>query len=167
MDFAKFTDGDYRLTLPCGRIVVFDKSDCGLLLPYRWVSYKGDNTHSWYAKAWIGSRRIRMHRFILGAKPGELVDHRDLDGLNNRRSNIRICTPQQNRWNCPQRTGRFKGVYWCKAWKKWIAAIRIGNKRTILGGFNVEEDAARAFDHAARIHHGEFAFLNFPTEVTA
>ena len=109
-----------------------------------------------------------MHRMILGVTDSSLhVDHRDHNGLNNTRSNIRVGTPRQNSYNQrPKRGGssQFKGVSLNKARSRWVAFIRIDGRNTQLGYFQDEEDAARAYDEAARKHHGEFAYLNFPEE---
>lgn len=107
---------------------------------------------------------VLMHRAILGAKKREeYVDHRDGDGLNNQRCNIRICTPAQNSWNRVGLVGsfsRFKGVFWDKKRKKWKAGIGANGKRYNLGIFESEDLAAAAYNSAARDFFGEFAKYN-------
>jgi hypothetical protein len=110
-----------------------------------------------------------MHRRILGAQPGQDVDHINHNGLDNRRENLRLCTRSQNNANMKKHgstSSKFKGVVWRKARTKWIAQIihREDHKRrhTYLGSFKNEEDAARAYDRAAKELFGEFALLNFP-----
>jgi hypothetical protein len=116
---------------------------------------------------------ISMHRFILGAQAGEVVDHINGDGLDNRRENIRLCTNRENSQNiCSSKNtkrGGFKGVNWHPKGKKWQAAIGAGTlkpngkrKLIYLGLFKSAEDAARAYDRAAREHFGAFARTNFP-----
>jgi AP2 domain len=110
-----------------------------------------------------------MHRFILGLHSSRRKgDHKDGDGLNNQRNNLRRCSSSQNSRNCrKQRTGRssrYKGVRWHKRDKVWTAQIQIhvSGESKFLGHFEVEEDAARAYDAAARKYFGRFARLNFP-----
>jgi len=109
-------------------------------------------------------KNVHLHRLILGAQPGELVDHIDGNGLNNLMSNLRICTNAQNQRNQrPQKGGTsiYKGVYWRKDNKKWMAYIQFDRERTHLGCFNSELDAAVAYDKKARELFGEFARTNF------
>jgi hypothetical protein len=104
-----------------------------------------------------------LHRIVLGTGRRVQVDHRNGDGLDNRRSNLRPCNHRQNQWNSSgKRRGksRYKGVVLTK-WG-WHAQIRCGDKRPYLGVFATEEEAARVYDAAARRLHGEFAKLNFP-----
>lgn len=105
-----------------------------------------------------------MQRVVLNAVKGEVVDHKDGDTLDNRRSNLRVCTRQENAWNSKARRGksRYKGVWW--NYKKWSACYKKNRKTIYLGSFPTEEDAARAYDEAARREFGEFACTNFPKE---
>jgi len=97
------------------------------------------------------------------------VDHRDLNKMNNRRDNLRICTPSQN---CANRRGRlsksgYRGVSSITTGKKrWRAYIsRNGKQKRCLGYFYTAVEAAKAYDLAAIEHWGEFASLNFPKEL--
>jgi hypothetical protein len=94
----------------------------------------------------------------------ELIDHRDGNGLNNTRRNLRRATDAQNCRDSPQRRGasQFKGVTWVARNEKWRAVIAVCGKQTSLGYFEHEYDAARAYDAAALKHFGEFACINFP-----
>jgi hypothetical protein len=108
-----------------------------------------------------------MHRTILGAPQGHMVDHINRDGLDNRRINLRAATRAQNACNAIKRhsirsTSQFKGVHWDKARSRWAAQIKKLGKVTNIGRFISEEDAARAYDTAAKKVYGEFARLNFP-----
>jgi len=141
--------------------------------------YEKVNRHSWCAIQGGGYRkktyaqsnikvngiwkRVLMHRFILNPLPDQLIDHEDGNGLNCVKSNLRIATRGQNQHNSGPRKGRsaFKGVSWSKSANKWIAQICKDGKRRYLGLFVEEEDAAKAYDDAAKGLHGEFAKTNF------
>lgn len=104
-----------------------------------------------------------MHREIVASEGRFEVDHRDGDGLNNQRHNLRIATSSQNQGNqCKTqgRTSRFKGVSWAKRHGKWVAQIQVKRRSKNLGYFRREEEAAAAYDQAALRFFGEFARLN-------
>lgn len=114
-------------------------------------------------------RTIYMHREILGAPAGLEVDHADGDPLNNQRENLRLCTRSQNEANKPAYggTSRYKGVCWDAGKRKWKAQVQIAGKRTHIGRYATEMEAARAYDAAARNEFGPFARANFPTQENA
>ena len=123
--------------------------------------------HGPYAVRTVGNRRSRtwLHRFILDADPAFEVDHINLDPLDNRRANLRLCTRAQNEQNKPiARPGRsgFRGVAWESRRNSWRAGISFDSRMLFLGYFAECEAAARAYDEAARSLRGEFARLNFP-----
>jgi len=106
-----------------------------------------------------------MHRRIINAPKGLFVDHIDGNGLNNRKSNLRLCTPAQNARNRrPDRSclSKYKGVTWGKLQKKWLATICKAGEKQHLGSFDNETDAAIAYDRTAQKLHAQFAYLNFP-----
>ena len=108
-------------------------------------------------------KEVLMHRLILNAPQGMQVDHINGDGLDNRRSNLRLATNSQNLKNQgphKDNCSGFKGVYWDKRAHKWRAQIRTDGKKTGLGYFTLKEDAARAYNDAASKAHGTFAWLN-------
>ncbi len=103
-----------------------------------------------------------MHRQIMGAPAGMVVDHVNHKTLDNQRENLRVCTQSQNNANQRKTRGasRFKGVAWHKRTGKWHARIGKNGRRHHLGCFNNEALAAQAYNAAALEHFGEFALLN-------
>ena len=109
---------------------------------------------------------ICMHRLILNMPKNSKLegDHKDHDGLNNQRNNLRKATSTQNRRNTRKRgrkSSKYLGVHWSKCIKRWIAAITINRKSKHIGTYTSETLAARAYDQAAIIHFKEFANTNF------
>jgi len=124
-----------------------------------------------YASRRVGSnneaKRIYMHRFIIGALHGEKTDHRDGNGLNNQRGNLRLATHQQNMCNRKIRKNTrsgFIGVCWQPSNKKWWARVVRNGSALSLGYFNNPEEAAMIRDAKAIEVYGEFARLNFPVD---
>lgn len=151
-----------RIPLTQGKFALIDEDDFEEVSRYRWhvVGVKDDKPY-----AMNRVNRLFMHRLITKALPGELVDHRNCDGLDNRRTNLRIATKSLNTANQrPKRggTSKYKGVYQPKSSTLWVAYITKDQKRTYLGSFISEEDAAHAYDMAAIKLFGEFARVNFP-----
>jgi AP2 domain/HNH endonuclease len=107
---------------------------------------------------------VTMHRMILDAQKGIHVDHINGNRLDNRRVNLRLCTSGENLMNTNGQTRRvyskFKGVTWDKNRKKWIAQIQAYGEHKMLGRFGSEEQAAAAYDNAAKNMHGAFARIN-------
>jgi hypothetical protein len=114
------------------------------------------------------SRIVRMHREIMHAPPGLFVDHRNNNGLDNRRANLRLATHSQNMQNRAKTrlktSSRFIGVYLDNMTGRWKTQINHQRKPIYLGRFDNEIDAAKVYDRAAIKYHGEFARLNFPRE---
>jgi len=144
-----------------------DQEDLAKLAGHSWSTVRSGKTK--YAKATIAGRTVYMHRLIMNARPGEIIDHEDGDGVNNLRSNLRRCTHSQNARNSRGRPGRsqFKGVSRGagRMAQRWKAAIKVDGKTVHLGYFEGtpegERRAAEAYDSAARLYFGEFARTNF------
>lgn len=150
-----------------GKIAHVDAEDFDRVMAHTWTARQAPNSDRWYAIARIDGRYTRLHRFILNAKPGELIDHEDRDGLNNRRSNLRHASDSQNAMNRKRdqrnRSG-FKGVSWHAQTSKWRAVIAIEGCFISLGLHATPEQAARAYDDKAREVFGPYARLNFPRD---
>jgi HNH endonuclease len=104
----------------------------------------------------------------MSAKKGEVVDHINGDTLDNRRSNLRICTNRQNLLNRKKpsnNTSGFVGVHWNKQKNKWHTRINDRGHNYHVGYFDKPEFGALAYDWAASILYGEYARLNFPNKV--
>ena len=155
-----------RVPLSCGRQALIDAADADLILPRRWHSLPGRKTRYAFTKVKLPDGRrtsLYMHRLMMSPPLGMQVDHIDGDGLNNRRSNLRLCTQTENlryRQKHKNNRGRFKGVR--NANGIWAAFIHLDGADRWLGYFETDEDAAYAYDAAARDAFGEFARLNFP-----
>ena len=109
-------------------------------------------------------KTVYLHREIMDAPKGLLVDHRNGKSLDNRTDNLRLATHRENCCNRPKKkntSSRFIGVCFLKHRKKWTARIKVNRKGIFLGNFDKEEAAARAYDEGAKKYHGEFARLNF------
>lgn len=158
-----------EIKLTQGRVALVDDDDFSEQNQFHWYAHKC--RYNWYATRNIGGRLFKklvyMHRAILGAKDGVKVDHRDGDGLNNTRKNIRKSTTMQNSANRGKNRNNksgYKGVSYNVLSSKWQAQIKVSGHATYLGLFISSIDAARAYDRAARNMFGEFAHLNFPDE---
>lgn len=107
---------------------------------------------------------VIMHRDIMNVNGQPThVDHKDGNGLNNTRENIRLCTRSQNMMNrsgAQNSSSIFKGVAWHKSRKDWVAYITIDGVVKHIGRFKNEEDAARVYNQFARKLHGEFVKYN-------
>lgn len=154
------------IELTQGKFAKIDESDLWIVSQYQW--HACERAQTFYAATSAvrrkGGSSIYMHRLIAGAAKGEHVDHINGDGLDCTSGNLRICSNAQNRKNTRKTRGssRFKGV--CRnrtnSTRIWEAYIWVDNRKIGLGSYETEEDAARAYNAAAIVHHGEFARLN-------
>jgi hypothetical protein len=164
-----------EIPLTQGKVAVIDDEDYPLIARFRWYARRQPRGNDlWYAvtnRPQADGRRpspacYLMHRVITGiadAGRGPHVDHRNHDGLDNRRSNLRLSDQAHNNGNQRKQrrttTSRYKGVYWSSTYGCWIAEIKLGTRRH-LGRFTEESAAALAYNAAARDLFGEFAFVN-------
>lgn len=154
-----------EIPLTKGRFAVVSDEDYPRVRSFLWYcsELRGD---TYYAVGRPGTKRKQyMHRFLRRAGPGEIIDHRNGDGLDNRRRNTRRSTHSQNHANHRRQrnnTSGFTGVWWHAQRRKWSAEIKVNQKKINLGLFEDPITAAKARDRAAIKYFGSFAKLNIP-----
>lgn len=157
------------ITLPLtkGHVAIIDAADFDKVRNWKWSALERPG-RSPYAMRQQNNQTIYLHRFLMDAPDGLEVDHEDGNGLNCRRSNLRIATHQQNmhnysKWSKPT-SSQFKGVAWDRARSKWRASIKVNRRNKFLGRFDSEVAAAVAYNAGAIRFHGQFAKLNLACE---
>jgi hypothetical protein len=152
-----------EIPLTQGKVALVDDDDLERVLKHIWVASL--QRGKWYAVGVVQSKLTYLHRFILDLNSSDPeIDHIDRNGLDCRRSNMRLATRSQQMANQKKQSdtsSRFKGVTWLNRNKKWMAQIKVDGKHRYLGSFVDEEDAARAYDKAAKEAWSEFARTNF------
>lgn len=156
-----------EIPLSQGKVTIVDEGDYAFLMQWKWhyhvTGYAQRNSPRNGGK----QHPIKMHRVIMECPSNMVVDHINHDKLDNRRCNLRICTQGQNNINSlgwSRRLGKYKGTSWNKICKKWGAYIQVNRIPIFLGYYNNDIDAAKAYDTAAIMYHGQFAKLNFNRE---
>jgi len=157
-----------KIKLSQGKFALVDDADYDELNKLTWNARLNKHTKTFYAltNIPIGGGKYKtgyMHRMIMDAPKGAIVDHKRHDTLDNTRSNLRICTNSENMMNQKVRESSlsgYKGVTWASDRSKWRAIIRAKGNDIRLGSFDCKHLAAKAYNTAAIIHHGEFALLN-------
>jgi hypothetical protein len=157
-----------RLYLGEDKWTLLDVKDYYRLRIFKWVVY-GNGTNLYAIRLQFTAPNktstVYMHREIMNPPAPLVVDHRNCDGLDNRRSNLRFATHAQNTRNRRKKkngSSQFLGVYFNKEKSAWDSQLKHNEKRIWVGRFKTEIEAAKAYDEAARKYHGEFARLNFP-----
>lgn len=169
--------GSVEIPLSRGLSAIIDKEDFERVSKYKWCAVKSTKDGEYYASAAAskfkkkikGFRTIRLHRFIMGLDVGDPfeVDHKNLNKLDNRKCNLRLCSKSQNGSNRVdiQSSSGFKGVKINKKLNKWEAWIKYTDSSGVKHNkyiklFSDPKDAAKAYDEAALKYHGEFARTN-------
>jgi hypothetical protein len=159
-----------EIQLTRGLVALVDDEDFERLNQYKWQATKARRTfYAVRTERVDGCRRtVAMHCVLAPAPVGLEVDHRDHDGLNNTRANLRVCTRAQNAANQLRKaegdSSEYKGVSWDTEKQAWLVSIKQNNAGRYVGRFDDEVTAALAYDEAARTAFGEFASVNFPGE---
>lgn len=160
------------IPLTRGKVALVDDADFEATNAFKWhamrtapgVYYAARTQYDLVTKK---KSMVLMHRQIMNPPKGVDVDHEHRDRLDNQKSNLRLCSRSQNlaaiptlgRWRGRVKTCKFRGV--AKHSSGWTAQISVQGKKKHLGCFSLPEDAARAYDAAARERSGEFATVNF------
>lgn len=154
-----------QIKLTQGRYVLVSNVDYKYLNQWKWCVLKGRNT--FYAIRMRSNRKmILMHRIILermGFTNFKQSDHKDCNGLNNQRSNLRPANHSQNSRNCRKHcdnTSGLKGVCWNSRRRKWVAQISVNGNYEFIGHYDSKISAAREYNKAAKKYHGVFMRLN-------
>jgi hypothetical protein len=159
-----------EILLTHGMVVQVDDEDYEWLNQWKWFYAPSINksNKTGYARRFFKvdkkMKSVFIHREIMKTPADMETDHIDHDGLNNQRSNLRICTHSENQRNRLISVGinksGYKGVCWNKTNNKWRSSIKINDQRIVLGDVSDPEEAARRYNEAAQKLFGEFARLN-------
>lgn len=157
----------HRIELSQGFFSIIDECDLDILSSKSWFLKRHKGKDTLYAHANLRREdrswgTILMHRFIMNAATGQMVDHINGDGLDNRRSNLRFVTNQQNQFNSKPHgaLSGYKGVCLDVRTNRWQTKIRVDKKDLSIGTFATKEEAALAYNRAALEFYGEYARLN-------
>lgn len=165
------SEGKRTIQISAGYTATVDEENYDELIPYLWTASVLKNRNGEisivYAWRWTSAKdgpkkKVYMHRQILGiTDPSIDVDHKDHDGLNNTRENLRTGSRTSNLGNkrmAVNNTSGYKGVSWYKPTKKWRARIHFQRRLIFIGYFLRKEDAAMAYEKKARELFGDFLF---------
>lgn len=154
-----------QILLTQGKYALVDDEDYENLAKFKW--HAGQYGKTWYAKRLVWDSKLkkgkitRMHHYVMPLREGLMVDHINGNGLDNRKSNLRLVTKAQNMMNAGRRrnTGKWGvGVAWHKQNSKWRAYITLSKRQISLGCFDNPEEAQRARREGEKKFFKEFAF---------
>ena len=140
-----------EIELTQGQVALVDHEDYERVAAHKWYAHWNRHNNSYYARSLICGRQVYMHSFIMGVKPGEMVDHWNHDTLDNRRANLRRCDAYANMGNGQKHSdgmGKYKGIMPGKN-GRWKAEICVRRTRHYLGQYGTQEEAYAAYSKAA------------------
>lgn len=151
-----------RYTTDDGAEIQIDELDRELVEAHRWKLCRARPSALPYAYTIIARKKVRLHRLLMGAEPGEMIDHANGDTLDNRRANLRRADHHESRANEGNLGGRsqHRGVSWSEERQLWRARLRCQGRSISLGYFVTEDEAAAAWNAEAVRQWGTFARLN-------
>lgn len=158
-----------EILLTRGKIAIIDDEDYEIVSKYKWFARKRDHLYYAARSEYLNGEQyeVQMHRFIMGLKhkDGTLCDHKNGNGLDNQKENLRLSNYSHNGHNhrmFSTNTSGYRGVSWQKHRKKWQVRICVGGQEKYIGIFKEVTDAAKAYDTAAINYFGNIAVTNFP-----
>lgn len=152
----------YFIPLTKGMFSVVDYEDYVEFIKRNWTT-KESGGKKFYAVFRNGKDILKMHRLITNCPDGKMVDHINGDTLDNRRSNLRVCSSHENQCNQKlnsRNASGYRGVFWDNGRGKWCAKINCKGKQITAGYFESKENAATAFNFLSAKYHGEFGTYN-------
>jgi len=146
-----------EIPLKNGMNLLVDDEDYEVVARFPWLYTLGDHNNPRIIST------IPIGRLVMDVPLGKIVDHINGNVLDNRRENLRVVNNAQNAWNSKLQscnTSGYKGVHWDKTVGEWRARIGFHYRRIELGTYDTPEEAAGAYNYAAKLYHGEYARLN-------
>jgi len=149
-----------EIKLTQGKSAIIDDCDYLKVSTLKWQAQQRSDKKGWYA---VSKGGVRMHRFIMGVTDKSIVDHKDGDGLNNSRSNLRIGDQSKNSVNRKITNGKYlRGV--TKKGNRFRSMIKLNKKMVHLGYYSTEEEAHNRYLQESIMHHGEWQPLPHPQQ---
>jgi len=156
----------FSIPMTKGYFTIIDIDDFELVIDYNWhpSGSKDDDkyAHTWSYKSGI-RKTLALHRLLMNPPSHLHVDHINCNKMDNRRKNLRFCTPHQNTFNQPGRkntSSKYKGVAWRSERNHWKVCIELKGKPIYIGSSRCEKEAASMYNKKAIELFGEFAWLN-------
>lgn len=164
--FLEQSTGQWLVPLTRGLLAIIDAEDSEAIDGFNWRADPSRNTFyaSRHGRDGAGNKiKVYMHQAVAEKHGLPVVDHKNRNGLDNRKSNLRPCSYSFNGANSPTKCGssKFRGVSWSSKDRVWRSQITVNYRHRNIGSFNSERDAAMAYDEAAKEAFGDFAALNF------
>jgi len=163
-----------EILLTQGKIALVDDEDYERLMQWKWCVHKCKGILYAARNVKLNGKRItfHMHREVLYFKYNDrrLIDHKNKNGLDNRKENLRSATSILNGWNCKiskRNSSGYRGVSWIERDKIWRSQIQINGKMKNCGSFSTAIKAALEYDRMAIITRKENAILNFPISTSS